>query len=110
MLIPSRDSGFIHPHSSEITLRSVYEDRRQMLKLMAGGAAGAALASWAGREAMAQVARPGKLAALAGARSAVAGAVWTGRMAFYTHELTQAGNLSAEAVQALWFLFHESLS
>ena len=75
MLIPSRDSGFIHPHSSEITPRSVYEDRRQMLKLMAGGAAGAALASWAGREAMAQVARPGKLAALAGARSAVAGAV-----------------------------------
>lgn len=24
MLIPSRDSGFIHPHSSEITPRSVY--------------------------------------------------------------------------------------
>ena len=43
MLIPSRDSGFNHPHSSEITPRSVYEDRRQMLKLMAGGAAGAAL-------------------------------------------------------------------
>ena len=35
MLIPSRDSGFIHPHSSEITPRSVYEDRRQMLKLLA---------------------------------------------------------------------------
>ena len=42
MLIPSRDSGFNHLHSSEITPRSVYEDRRQMLKLMAGGAAGAA--------------------------------------------------------------------
>jgi sulfoxide reductase catalytic subunit YedY len=68
MLIPSRDSGFNHPHSSEITPRSVYEDRRQMLKLMAGGAAGTALASWAGRQAMAQQAqmvRPGKLAALA---------------------------------------------
>jgi len=76
MLIPSRDSGFNHPHSSEITPRSVYEDRRRMLRLMAGGAAGAALASWAGREALAQQApRPGKLAPLAGARSAVPGAV-----------------------------------
>ena len=78
MLIPSRDSGFNHPHSSEITPRSVYEDRRQMLKLMAGGAAGAAMAAWAGREALAQqvaVTRPGKLAPLAGAKSAVAGAV-----------------------------------
>lgn len=46
MLIPSRDSGFNHPHSSEITPRAVYEDRRQMLKLMAGGAAGAAMAAW----------------------------------------------------------------
>ena len=39
-----------------------------MLKLMAAGAAGAALASWAAREALAQVQRPGKLAALAGAQ------------------------------------------
>ncbi|RZJ52206.1 MAG: protein-methionine-sulfoxide reductase catalytic subunit MsrP, partial [Acidovorax sp.] len=76
MLIPPRDKGFNHPHSSEITPRSVYEDRRQMLRLMAGGAAGAALAAWAGREAMAQAAavpKPGKLAALASTRSTVAG-------------------------------------
>ncbi len=44
---------------------------------MATGAAGAALASWAGREALAQgqPQRPGKLAALPGARSQVDGAV-----------------------------------
>lgn len=36
--------------------------------------------------------------------TAVAGAVWTGRMAFHTHELTQAGNLSAEAVQSQAFI------
>jgi len=74
MLIHSRDKGFHHPLASEITPRRVYEGRRAMLRLMAGGAAGAALAGWAGREALAQAAAPGKLAPLSGARSAVAGA------------------------------------
>lgn len=86
MLIPSRDSGFNHPHSSEITPRAVYEDRRQMLKLMAGGAAGAAMTAWAGREALAQqaqVVRPNKLAALAGAKSTVAGAVTMEKLTDY---------------------------
>lgn len=76
MLIKTHDNGFSHPVPSEITPEGVYRRRRDMIKLMAGGAAGAALATWAGREAMAQgVARPGKLAALAGAKSSVAGAV-----------------------------------
>ena len=74
MLIHSRDKGFIHPHSSEITPRSVYEGRRDMLKLLASGVAGAALASWAARDALAQATAPGKLAALKGAKSAVPGA------------------------------------
>jgi len=74
MLIRSRDNGFIHPVSSEITTRSAYEGRRDMLKLVAGGVAGAALASWAGRDALAQTVPPGKLAALKGAKSTVAGA------------------------------------
>jgi len=76
MLIKTDNSGFIHPFSSEITPQGVYQHRRDLMKLMATGAAGAALAGWAGREAMAQgVAKPGKLAALPGAKSAVAGAV-----------------------------------
>ena len=74
MLIHSRDNGFNHPVSSDITPRSAYEGRRDMLKLMAGGVAGAALASFAAREALAQVEAPGKLAALKGAKSGVAGA------------------------------------
>jgi sulfoxide reductase catalytic subunit YedY len=41
---------------------------------MAGGVAGAALASWAARDAMAQTVAPGKLAALKGGKSAVPGA------------------------------------
>ncbi|MGR4867752.1 protein-methionine-sulfoxide reductase catalytic subunit MsrP [Variovorax sp. LARHSF232] len=74
MLIHSPDKGFVHLRSSEITPRSVYEGRRDLLKLLAGGAAGAALASWAGREALAAVPAPGKLAALKGVPSTVPGA------------------------------------
>jgi methionine sulfoxide reductase catalytic subunit len=76
MLIRTGRDGFEHPIASEITPRAAYEDRRRLLKWMASGAAGAALASWAGREALAQqVQRPGKLAPLPGVRSTVAGAV-----------------------------------
>ena len=76
MLIKTHARGFDHPLSSEITPQSTYQGRRDLIKLMATGAAGAALASWAGRQALAQgVAKPGKLAALAGGKSAVAGAV-----------------------------------
>ena len=74
MLIQTRRDGFLHPTSSEITPRAVYQGRRDILKLLASGAAGTALASWASREALAQVQRPGKLAPLPGARSNAAGA------------------------------------
>lgn len=69
------DRGFIHPHSSEITPQAVYEQRRDFLKLIATGAAGAGLAAWAGRDARAQMAGPGKLARLSGAKSSVPGAM-----------------------------------
>lgn len=70
------DSGFIHPHSSEITPQTAYVQRRDWLKQLAAGAGGAALAAWAGREAWAQsgVAKPGKLSPLVGAVSRQAGA------------------------------------
>lgn len=74
MLIRSNDDGFIHPASSEITPRTVYEGRRDILKLMAGGAAGVAMAGWASREALAQTAGPGKLAKLPSVMSKVPGA------------------------------------
>jgi sulfoxide reductase catalytic subunit YedY len=83
MLIKSHDDGFIHRASSEITPREVYRSRRELIKLMAGGAAGAALAAWAQREALAQPARPGKLAPLPGARSAVPGAVTMEKLTEY---------------------------
>jgi len=74
MLIRSREDGFDHPHSSEITPRAVYEDRRRMMKQLAGGAAGSVLATWAGRQAMAATEVPGKLAPLKGVPSKVDGA------------------------------------
>ena len=70
------DRGFQHPFSSDITPRTVYDQRRDLLKSMALGSAGLALAGWAARDASAQsgiVTRPGKLATLPAARSTVAG-------------------------------------
>ncbi len=76
MLIKTNASGFNHPFPSEVTSLAAYQGRRDMIKLMATGAAGAALAGWAGREALAQaVAKPGKLSGLVGGKSAVAGAM-----------------------------------
>jgi len=76
MLIKTTTRGFQHPVPSDITPQGIYQNRRELIKLMATGTAGAALAGWAGREALAQSApKPGKLAALSGAKSAVAGAV-----------------------------------
>ena len=75
MLIKTHKDGFIHPAFGDITPQRIYEERRDLMKLMATGVAGAAMASWAVRDARAQVPRPGKLAALAGAKSNVAGAV-----------------------------------
>ena len=78
-----QDRGFVHPHASEITPRPVYQGRRSLLHGLAAGAAGLALAGWASRDALAQVARPGKLAALPGSRSAVAGALTMEKLTAY---------------------------
>ena len=69
----SRDHGFHQPEPSEITPRSAYEGRRDLLKLIATGVAGTTMAAWASREALAQAVRPGKLPPLAGGRTAVSG-------------------------------------
>ena len=86
MIIRSSDSGFSHPIPSEITPKAVYEQRRDLLRYMAGSVAGAVMASWAARNAHAQTpgtAGPGKLAALPGARSAVAGAMTIEKVSDY---------------------------
>ncbi|MBP6777546.1 MAG: protein-methionine-sulfoxide reductase catalytic subunit MsrP [Piscinibacter sp.] len=83
-----RDRGHGHGRPSDITPRSVYDGRRDLLRLIGSGAAGAALAAWAQRDARAQgagtVAAPGQLPALPATRSAVAGAVLMERPNSYT--------------------------
>ena len=66
MPILVRKTSAHQPLPSEITPQTVYQDRRTLLKALALGAAGSALAGWAARDAR---------AALSAARSPVAGAV-----------------------------------
>ncbi len=87
-LLRSSNNGFNHPLPSEITARADYEGRRDLLKLMAGGAAGAALAGFASREVHAQTVRPNKLAPLPGAKSAVPGAQSTEKLSDYKDATT----------------------
>ena len=87
MLIKTNSDGFSHPNTSQITSPSVYEGRRDLIKLMASGVAGAALTSWASREAHAQTSgatpRPGKLAALPSVKSALPGALTMEKLTEY---------------------------
>jgi sulfoxide reductase catalytic subunit YedY len=87
MLIKPNRFGYDQPVSSEITPSGIYAGRRDLIKFMASGVAGAALASWASREAHAQVAgatpRPGKLAALPSSRSSVPGAMSVEKLTDY---------------------------
>ncbi len=85
MLIKTQRDGFVHERPSEITPRAIYQERRDLMRWMASGAAGVGLAAWAGREALAQsaTARPGKLAPLPGRRSAVAGAATVEKVTDY---------------------------
>ena len=88
MIIRSNRDGFIYSVSSEITERSVYQGRRDLIKQMAGGVAGIAVASWASRSALAQTARPGKLAPLPGGKSAVTGAATMEKVTDYKDATT----------------------
>jgi methionine sulfoxide reductase catalytic subunit len=74
MLIRTHDNGHVHPVPSEITPRAAYLDRRQWLGGLAAVAAGSALAGWPGGAHAQGVSAPGRLPALPGAKSSVAGA------------------------------------
>ncbi|QXZ09856.1 protein-methionine-sulfoxide reductase catalytic subunit MsrP [Comamonas sp. Y33R10-2] len=75
MLIRTNDQGFDHSLSSEITSQAQYLQRRSFMQTLAAGAAGAGLASWAGRDALAAAADRTHLAALKGLPSKVPGAM-----------------------------------
>jgi len=73
MMIKTRDDGYVHPVSSDITPQGVYRQRRQLMGLLAGGLAGATLATWAARDARAQMPAAGTTA-LGARKSALSGA------------------------------------
>jgi sulfoxide reductase catalytic subunit YedY len=76
MRIQTDTSGFIHPVASDITSLSAYQTRRDLMRLAATGAAGALMASWASREALAQAwAPPGQSTALSRVKTSVVGAL-----------------------------------
>jgi len=84
MLIKTNQDGFVHTVSSDITPPGIYRSRRALIRLMATGAAGAAMAAWGQREAFAQsVAVPGKNPLLPAARSSVPGALSMDRLTEY---------------------------
>jgi sulfoxide reductase catalytic subunit YedY len=86
MLIKSHNDGFQHPVPGDITPRSVYTRRRELLKGIASLAAGSGLAAFAAREAFAESAwgaRPGKLAPLGAQASKVAGAISLDKVTLY---------------------------
>ena len=97
MPIP-RKFSHSEPRSAEITPRAAYEGRREWLRWMAGGAAGAALASWAGREALAQAVSANLkylLAVLA------AGGRWDSAIAHVRREAGLASNNAEQVLQRL---------
>ena len=83
MLIRNHDSGFDHSLGSEITPASQYLQRRAFMQTLATGAAGAALAGWAGRDAMAAADDRVDPAALKGTPSKVAGSITMDAMTAY---------------------------
>lgn len=84
MHIKTKSNGFNHPYTSEITTEQHYQQRREILKTMATGAAGLAIAGLANREAIAQSAtRAGKLASLPSKKSNVPGAYITEKITDY---------------------------
>jgi len=85
-----KDRGYKHSLSSEITPRAIYAQRRDMFRLLAAGAAGATLAGWASRDALAQTA-PGKLAKLPAVKSTVEAAVTMEKLTSYA-DITSYNN------------------
>jgi sulfoxide reductase catalytic subunit YedY len=88
MIYLSSRSGFQHPVTSEITPESVYLQRRALLRQVATGSAGLALAAWGMRDARAQMARPGQLPPLASVPTKLPGAVVMDRLTPYKDATT----------------------
>ncbi|MCU0965050.1 MAG: protein-methionine-sulfoxide reductase catalytic subunit MsrP [Burkholderiaceae bacterium] len=73
------------PHRGEaVTPRELISQRREFIGKLAAGGAGAALASWAQRDALAQATGPGRLQPLPAGKSAVSGALTMEKLSTYS--------------------------
>jgi sulfoxide reductase catalytic subunit YedY len=88
MFFKSTDSGFVHPVPSEITPAQAYQSRRDMLRQVATGSAGVALAAWGLRDASAQMKAPGQLSALPSVPSKLPGAMSLEKLTDYKDATT----------------------
>ena len=89
MLLKTNNNGFNHSAPSEITPQATYQQRRELMKFLATGAAGVAMASWASREALAQdYTPPGRLAGFRGGKSGVPGARVVDKVTSYSDAST----------------------
>jgi sulfoxide reductase catalytic subunit YedY len=88
MFFKSSDSGFVHPVPSEITPAQAYQSRRDMLRQVATGSAGVALAAWGLRDASAQMKAPGQLPALPSIPSKLPGAMSLEKLTDYKDATT----------------------
>ena len=88
MIIRSSSSGFLHPVSSDITPQAAYQSRRDLMRQLAAGSAGLALAGWGLRDAQAQMARPGQLPPLASVPTKMAGAMVLDKLTPYKDAAT----------------------
>ncbi len=88
MIIRTQHTGFQHGIPSEITPPSVYQSRRELIRQLAAGSAGVALAAWGVREAHALTPRSGLLAALPSVPSSVPGAMTMDKLTAYKDATT----------------------
>ena len=88
MIIRSSSSGFLHPVPSDITPQAAYQSRRDLMRQLAAGSAGVALAGWGLRDAQAQMTRPGQLPPLASMPTKMAGAMVLDKLTPYKDAAT----------------------
>ena len=88
MIIRSSSSGFLHSVPSDITPQAAYQSRRELMRQLAAGSAGLALAGWGLRDAQAQMTRPGQLPPLASMPTKMAGAMVLDKLTPYKDAAT----------------------
>jgi len=79
-----KDQGHGPRRGEPVTPHAVYAQRRELLRKLAAGGAGAALAAWAARDAIGQAVSPGRRPPLPASKSPVSGALTMEKLTPYS--------------------------